>query len=118
MSEQPTAPKQPADSAAARESVPLEPVTVNLLARMFEAIQPAKKLASITGINRAIALADALSKYQKLGKAIKPKLSEDGENSPDWRALLENTVRVVLEVWGYFNDMEVDGNPDRGKLIH
>jgi hypothetical protein len=57
-----------------------------------------------------------LSKYQKLGKAIEPKLSEDGENFPDWRASLENTVRVVFEVWGYFDDTEVNTNSDWGKL--
>ncbi|OAV85630.1 hypothetical protein PTTG_30381 [Puccinia triticina 1-1 BBBD Race 1] len=69
-----------------------------------------------TGTERAVALADALSKYQKLGKAIEPQLSEDGVNFPDWELSLKATVTRVFEAEDYFVSTAKDGDTDRAAL--
>jgi hypothetical protein len=121
MADQSTTHAQAASGTAGRTdfagaNATFQPITVDLLVKMFDALKPTKKLASTTGIDQAIALANVLSKDQKLGKAIEPKLSKDGHNFPDWRAALENTVRVVFEVQGYFDILEVNASPNCGKL--
>ncbi|KNZ45589.1 hypothetical protein VP01_7g29 [Puccinia sorghi] len=102
------------------------PVTVDHLARLIEAVNkrnvtPAPSgIEHTTGINGAIA-ADAVTKYQKLGKAIKPKLEENGSNLPVWRSSLVNTVAIVFEQANYFDVKTVDWKINwhiGGKSVH
>ncbi|OAV85074.1 hypothetical protein PTTG_30814, partial [Puccinia triticina 1-1 BBBD Race 1] len=63
-----------------------------------------------TSTDRAVALADALAKYQKLGKAIEPHLAEDGVNFPDWELSLRATVARVFESPEYFKSTAADND--------
>ena len=94
MSSQPPANPEKGKTPARAETPPAPPLTVDHLARLIEAVTkrkatpaPPAGIEQTTGINRAIALADAVTKYQKLGRAIEPKLDEDGSNFPVWRSL-------------------------------
>jgi hypothetical protein len=95
-----------------------QPVTLETLAQLFGSLggRREEREPLATGIDRAIALAEALSKYQKLGKAIEPKLEEDGNNFPDWRLALSHTVSTVWEVSDYYGSKEADDNGDCRKL--
>jgi hypothetical protein len=61
-------------------------------------------------------LADALSKYQKLGKAIEPQLAEDGVNWPDWDAAITATITRVFEFKVYLVTNELDPSHDQAAL--
>jgi hypothetical protein len=96
-----------------------QPVTLETLAQLFGSMagnQRALREPLATGIDQAIALAEALSKYQKLGKAIEPKLDEDGGNFPDWQAAISHTVATVWEISDYYASVKPDNNGDRRKL--
>ncbi|KNZ44122.1 uncharacterized protein VP01_94g9 [Puccinia sorghi] len=110
------------------DTPPAAPVTVDHLAKLIEAVNkrevnkgevtPAPAgIEHTSGINRAIALADAVTKYQKLGRAIEPKLAEDGSNFPVWRAAVSNTVATVFESATYLDVDTADDQPDRAKLV-
>ncbi|OAV89557.1 hypothetical protein PTTG_28640 [Puccinia triticina 1-1 BBBD Race 1] len=93
-------------------------VALDQLAILLQSInRPVKqKINSKTGTERAVALADALSKYQKLGKAIEPQLSKDGVNFPDWELSVRATVTRVFEAAEYFGSTARDDNADRAAL--
>ncbi|KNZ64600.1 uncharacterized protein VP01_1010g5 [Puccinia sorghi] len=99
------------------------PVTVDHLERLIKAVNkrnvtPAPSgIEHTTAINWAIALANAVTKYQKLGKAIEPKQEENGSNFPVWCSSLVNTVMTVFERAKDFDVKTEDSQPDRGKLI-
>jgi hypothetical protein len=95
-----------------------QPVTLKTLAQIFGSLagNRNKQEPLETGIDRVIALAEALSKCQKLGRAIEPKLKEDGRNFPDWRSAILHTVATVWEVPNYYGSEEPDVNGDRRKL--
>ena len=69
-----------------------------------------------TSTDRAVALADALAKYQKLGKAIEPHLAEYGVNFPDWELSLRATVARVFESPEYFKSTAADNDGNRAAL--
>lgn len=95
-----------------------QPVTLETLAQLFGSMAGNQRVLReplATRIDQAIALAEALSKYQKLGKAIEPKLDEDGGNFLDWRAAISHTVATVWEISDYYASVKPN-NGDRWKL--
>ncbi|KNZ58674.1 hypothetical protein VP01_187g7 [Puccinia sorghi] len=111
--------KAPAWSA----SVDAAPVTIDHLMQLIEAVNKQEAtpapvgIKHTTSINRAIALENAVTKYQKLGKAIEPRLHKNGSNFPVWRASLATTVGTVFELPRYFDVDTVDSQLDRGRLV-
>ncbi|KNZ45875.1 hypothetical protein VP01_772g2 [Puccinia sorghi] len=105
MSEDTSRAVEKGKSTASVATPPAAPVMVNHLAKLIEEVNkrevtPAPAgIEHTSGINRAIALTDAVTKYQKLGRAIEPKLAEDGSNFPVWQAALSNTVMVYFPVF-------------------
>jgi hypothetical protein len=87
-----------------------------LLQAMNRPLVKEEKTSEEIRTDRAIALADALSKYQKLGKAIEPQLAKDGVNFPDWDAALTATITRVFEYKCYLSVTDPDTSHDRATL--
>ncbi|KNZ53730.1 hypothetical protein VP01_3153g3 [Puccinia sorghi] len=123
MAETPPAPTDKAKGLSRLSSSSSQTVMVDHLDRLIEAVnrrEPTPARAGIehtTGINRAIALADAVTKYQNLRKAIELRLDKSGSNFPVWRVLLATTVGIVFKLSKYFDEDATDYQPDRGRLV-
>ncbi|PLW51797.1 hypothetical protein PCANC_05580 [Puccinia coronata f. sp. avenae] len=95
-------------------------VSLDQLAALLQAMNrpPPKeeKTSEDARTDRAIALANALSKYQKLGKDIEPQLAEDGVNWPDWDAAITAIITRVFEFKRYLVTANLDPSRDRAIL--
>ncbi|OAV92994.1 hypothetical protein PTTG_27441 [Puccinia triticina 1-1 BBBD Race 1] len=105
--------KGPEPGPAAPQFISIDQLAV-LLQNISRPMEP--KIEAKSGTDRAVALADALAKYQKLGKAIKLHLAEDGVNFPDWEMSLKATVTRVFESAEYLSASGRDDNEDRAAL--
>ncbi|OAV85154.1 hypothetical protein PTTG_30746, partial [Puccinia triticina 1-1 BBBD Race 1] len=116
MPEDPT--KDKGKSTAGSPAAGPQFVSLDQLAALLQQInRPREEKPDVkTSTDRAVALADALSKYQKLGKAIEPHLAEDGVNFPDWELSLKATVTRVFESADYFKSNVTDNDGDRAAL--
>jgi hypothetical protein len=95
-------------------------VSLDQLAALLQALNcplvKEEKTPEESRTDRAIALADALAKNQKLGKAIEPQLAKDRINWLDWDVALTATITRVFEFKNYLVSNKTDPSHDRATL--